>query len=51
MTKLEGLTNSGKVEGFVLFSEQFETRMYLLRLRGVLLGTETEEDVFIKRQS
>ena len=48
MTKLEDLTYSGENEGFVLFSEQIETRMYLLKLRGVLLGTETEEDVLSK---
>ena len=44
VTKLESLKFSGKDEDFVLFSEQFEARMYLLKLRGVLLGTETEED-------
>ena len=48
VTKLESLKFSGKDEDFVLFSEQFEARMYLLKLRGVLLGTETEEDFLQK---
>ena len=48
VTKLESLKFSGKDEDFVLFSEQFEARMYLLKLRGLLLGTETEEDFLQK---
>ena len=41
LTKLESLKFLSKDEDFALFSEQFEARMYLLKLRGVLLGTNT----------
>ena len=44
VTKLETLKFSGKDEDFLLFSEQFEARMFLLKLRGVLLRNETEDD-------
>ena len=44
LTKLESLKFWGKDEAFVLFGEHFETRMYLLKLCGVLLRTKTEED-------
>ena len=47
--KLESLKVSGKVEAFVMVSEQFEVRKYLLKLRGVL-GTETEEDFLPKNK-
>ena len=51
VTKLETLKFSGKDEYFLLFSEQFEARMFLLKLRGVLLRNETEDDFLPKLQT
>ena len=40
-SKLETLMFSGKDEDFEYFGERFEARLHLLKLRSVLLDTET----------
>ena len=40
-SKLETLMFSGKDEDFEYFAERFEARLHLLKLRSVLLDTET----------
>ena len=40
-SKLETLMFSGKDEDFEYFAERFEARLHLLKLRSVLLETET----------
>ena len=42
-TKLESIKFPGSEDDFVMFCEQFEARMYLLRLFGVLNGSEGVE--------
>ena len=41
LSKLEKLMFSGKDEDFEYFSERFETRLHLLKLRSVWLDTES----------
>ena len=41
--KLESIKFSGSEDDFVMFCEQFEARMYLLRLFGVQNGSEGVE--------
>ena len=50
-TKLESLKISGIEDDFVMLFEQFESRMYLLRLFGVLNGSEGVESFILKAGS
>ena len=50
-TKLESIQFSGSEDDFVMFCEQFEARMYLLRLFGVLNGSEGVESCRPKARS
>ena len=50
-TKLESIKFSGSEDDFVMFCEQFEARMYLLRLFGVLNGSEGVESCRPKARS
>ena len=50
-TKLESIKISGSEDDFVMFCEQFEARMYLLRLFVVLNGSEDFESCKPKARS
>ena len=50
-TKLERLKISGREDDFVMLFEQFMARMYLLKLFGVLNGSEGVESIRLKAGS